>query len=98
MIAGPVSPGVGRPVYQPAREKSAGTSSVPSRLRPSGPIGAVTPTAATSTRIGGEGPNGADEAIHGRRSGRAAGDRAGRGATEAGRRTGGAVSRTEPWA
>src|SRR5665647_2752345 len=36
MIAGPSSPGVGAPVYQPAGKPSGGTSMVPSACRPTG--------------------------------------------------------------
>src|SRR2546421_5662954 len=69
MIAGPVSPGVGRPVYQPARAKLSGTSRVPSRLRPSGSTGATAPTAGMSTRTGREAARGPGELTHGPRSG-----------------------------
>ncbi len=52
ITAGPRSPGSGPPVHQPVWLQSAGTSSVPSRFRPSGITGAETPIAAIAIRTG----------------------------------------------
>src|SRR5665811_2407292 len=54
MIAGPSSPGVGAPVYQPAGKPSGGTSMVPSACRPSSISSESTPIAGICTRTGTE--------------------------------------------
>src|SRR5688500_16716516 len=95
MTAGPAWPGVGRPVYQPAREKSRGTSSVPSGLSPSGPTAAGIPRVGISTRSGAEASRGADEAVQGPVSGGEGGAVAGtRGAGSGGREAAGAGGAT----
>src|SRR5674536_42226 len=54
MIAGPSSPGVGAPVYQPAGKPPGGTSIVPSACRPSSISSESTPIAGICTRTGTE--------------------------------------------
>src|SRR5665647_2450617 len=54
MIAGPSSPGVGAPVYQPAGKPSGGTSMVPSACSPSSISSESTPIAGICTRTGTE--------------------------------------------
>src|SRR5665648_269888 len=54
MIAGPSSPGVGAPVYQPAGKPSGGTSMVPSACRPSSISSESTPIAGICMRTGTE--------------------------------------------
>src|SRR5665647_2150577 len=54
MTAGPSSPGVGAPVYQPAGKPSGGTSMVPSAFRPSSISSESTPIAGICTRTGTE--------------------------------------------
>src|SRR5674476_821993 len=52
MIAGPNSPGVGPPVYQPAGKPLGGTSSDPSARKPRSIRPESTPIAAIRTRTG----------------------------------------------
>ena len=52
MIDGPISPGVGDPVYQPATDPLVGTCSVPSAKRPSLMIDEETPIEAIEIFIG----------------------------------------------
>src|SRR5665811_407426 len=52
MIAGPNSPGVGPPVYQPAGKPLGGTSSDPSARKPRSISPESTPIAAIRTRTG----------------------------------------------
>src|SRR5450756_414621 len=52
MIAGPSSPGVGAPVYQPAGKPTGGTSIVPSAFNPSAISLESTPIAGIVTRTG----------------------------------------------
>jgi hypothetical protein len=52
MIAGPSSPGVGPPVYQPAGKPLGGTSSDPSARKPRSISPESTPIAAIRTRTG----------------------------------------------
>src|SRR5665648_472453 len=54
MIAGPSSPGVGAPVYQPAGKPPGGTAMVPSACRPSAISSESTPIAGICTRTGSE--------------------------------------------
>src|SRR5450830_494078 len=52
MIAGPSSPGVGAPVYQPAGNPLGGTSIVPSAFSPRSISGESTPIAGICRRTG----------------------------------------------
>src|SRR5688572_28011297 len=52
MTAGPVSPGTGPPVYQPATAGSAGGTSAPAGSSPTPVSGTSTPAAGTRTRTG----------------------------------------------
>src|SRR5450756_3142262 len=54
MIAGPSSPGVGAPVYQPAGKPPGGTSIVPSACSPRSISSESTPIAGICTRTGTE--------------------------------------------
>src|SRR6476661_5010257 len=57
MIAGPMAPGVGEPVYQPGLESGSsrdGTWMVPSALRPRSISDELTPMAGTATATGGD--------------------------------------------
>src|SRR5450432_397909 len=58
MMAGPSSPGVGAPVYQPAGKPEGGTSSEPSDVRPRSIKLLSTPIDGTWTRTGTERPIG----------------------------------------
>src|SRR6478672_7910856 len=57
MMAGPMAPGVGEPVYQPGLESGSsrdGTWMVPSALRPRSISDELTPMAGTATATGGD--------------------------------------------